>query len=305
VNTTTAWLDELLAASAMANPGNARPVARDQITGAQAGTPQVIYLSATDADDRNLTYALPFAQSALGGSLVINGDLVGYEPPAVGVTTDSFVFTVEDSKGSRSAAVVKIGISTITSFNHDSASNQACSDCHILDKFAYHIHIISTNVCDACHNTSAWIPVSMDHNHAIGTCEDCHNNTIAIGKGSNHIVTTLACDVCHNTTSWLGTPFDHSIVAGQACATAGCHDGISATSKPATHPLTTNTCDACHTTASWLPLIVPIDHSQVTQPNCISSGCHSEADKSANHVPTTLDCSTCHVTTGWLPASSP
>ena len=297
VTTTTAWIDKFLAAIETAHPGNARPVAQSQSTSTAAGQEIDITLSATDADDTNLVYALPFAQSILSGSVSISGNTVHYVPPPVAMpVTDSFVFTVQDSKGSRSAAVVSVSINTLFNFDHNSITDQTCADCHLSDKPLSHIN--STDVCDACHNTSTWITVSVDHNHVIGTCESCHDGVIARGKGANHMVTTQPCDVCHTTTSWLMSPFDHSIVAGQACV--GCHDGVNATYKSVTHPITTNQCEACHSTLDWVNLIVPFDHTQ-TVDTCVS--CHDNiitAGKGDTHPATNDACEACHSTTNWL-----
>lgn len=111
VNTTTAWIDALLIALETANPGNTRPIAQGQTVSIMENQTLDIILTATDADDAQLIYQLPYLQSSLGGTLSLNDNVVHYVPPAVNAsTTDTFVFTVIDSKGGRSAAVVAIDV---------------------------------------------------------------------------------------------------------------------------------------------------------------------------------------------------
>jgi len=211
VNTTTDWGDELLASLEMANPGNARPVAQGQTIGTLENRAININLAATDADDTNLSFQLPHLASSLGGTLSINGDTVHYVPSAISTnTTDSFVFTVADSKGSRSAAVVKVYVSIPFMFDHNTVFGQTCasSGCHDGTSprtYKPAIHPLTTNLCEACHTTNAWIPVIVpfDHSQAFGMCENCHNDIIAKGKGPLHIVTVSACDVCHTTSDWF------------------------------------------------------------------------------------------------------
>src|SRR5579864_7011056 len=58
-------------------------------------------------------------------------------------------------------------------------------------------HILSSERCDACHNTVAWSPaVSFDHTEVQGSCSTCHNNVQAQGKPATHIDTDLECNVC-------------------------------------------------------------------------------------------------------------
>src|SRR6266702_4595988 len=72
-------------------------------------------------------------------------------------------------------------------------------------------HILSTESCDSCHATIAWIPaVNFDHAQTHGSCSTCHNNVQAQGKGPQHISTNLECGVCHSTISWSGAVFNRS-----------------------------------------------------------------------------------------------
>ena len=265
VNTTTAWADELLDSMELANPGNARPVAQGQDLFVTGSNSLVISLNATDADDEvnSLTYKLPYSQTSLGGSVNLSGNTVQYIPPALTMETmDSFVFTVIDSKGSRSAAVVYISNIIAMPLDHNLVTAQACSTCHndTNNNGKSPTHPVTTNNCQACHTTANWIPFVMPfpHNETTDACETCHNDLVATGKGGSHVITTEACDNCHTTNNWLEVPFDHDTVAGQACASAGCHDGVSPrTYKSAAHPVTSDICSDCHALPDWLPIIEP------------------------------------------------
>ena len=46
-------------------------------------------------------------------------------------------------------------------------------------------HILTTDVCEDCHNNVVWEPADMvDHLQVVGTCSSCHNGTIADRQGS-------------------------------------------------------------------------------------------------------------------------
>ena len=211
VNTTTAWGDGLLASLQMAHPGNARPVAQGQTIGTLENQAINITLTATDADDTNLSYQLPYLTSSLGGTLSINGDTVHYVPPAnLTNTIDSFVFTVADSKDSRSAAVVNVNVSMPGVFDHSTVVGQACASAGCHDgvsprTFKSALHPTTSNLCEACHSSNSWIPfiLPFDHSQTTDYCSNCHNGVIATGKGAAHIVTAQECDACHTTSTWL------------------------------------------------------------------------------------------------------
>ena len=130
-------------------------------------------------------------------------------------------------------------------------------------------------------------------------CANCHNGSVAAGKGSNHINTTNTCDDCHVTAAWRPvTRVDHGAVLGTC---ASCHNGVTALGKSPTHLPTTAACDDCHTTAAWTG--ARFDHSNVTQP-CAT--CHNgsvAAGKGSNHINTTNTCDDCHVTAAWRPVT--
>jgi hypothetical protein len=165
-------------------------------------------------------------------------------------------------------------------------------------------HILSTEQCETCHATVAWVPaVNFDHAQTHGSCSTCHNNNQAQGKGPQHISTSLECDVCHNTISWTGAVFNHDGVTGNC---AQCHNGITATGLPGTHiPTNGAPCESCHSTTSFSSFAgATMNHSAVAGLPCVS--CH-EAGKTFIGVtvttrpppphPATGDCGTCHSST--------
>jgi hypothetical protein len=101
-----------------------------------------------------------------------------------------------------------------------------------------------------------------------GTCETCHNKTIAKGTSTGHIPVGAPafCETCHrNFTSFSNPTMDHSKVTATPCGT--CHNGAyvsegtnagGAIGKPAGHiPETklwsngTTNCNVCHTTSTY------------------------------------------------------
>jgi hypothetical protein len=183
-------------------------------------------------------------------------------------------------------------------FNHASVTGSACVSCHngtaATGKPAS--HIATTNACQSCHTTLAWLPVrTVDHSQVTGSCVSCHNGTTATGKPSSHIQTIAACDSCHTTNGWLPARFDHATVTPHTCST--CHNGVQAIGLARTHIATTQQCDTCHGTLAWKPAL--INHSSFVG-NC--ARCHNNAGATGvtpNHFVTHLDCSSCHSYPDW------
>ncbi len=157
-------------------------------------------------------------------------------------------------------------------------------------------HIATTNSCQSCHTTVAWLPVRIvDHTQVIGTCVSCHNGQIATGKPPTHVATRAGCESCHTTNAWTPARFDHAAVAPHTCAT--CHNGVQATGKPRTHIPTTQACDVCHGTLAWKP--AKVDHSTFTA-GCAS--CHNNLAATGvptSHMGTRIECGTCHSYPDW------
>lgn len=89
--------------------------------------------------------------------------------------------------------------------DHPPIGGLMCVDCHnnVVEEGKEDDHILTTNVCEACHTTSDWERVlTVDHVEVLGDCSSCHNNDIAQGKPPGHVITTQECNACHSTTSW-------------------------------------------------------------------------------------------------------
>ena len=198
-------------------------------------------------------------------------------------------------------APVPPGLPPAGSFDHSTLGpGVACASCHngIGAQGKSVSHITSSDLCDVCHTTVAWVPaVTVDHNEVVGACFDCHNGVVASGKTAAHIETTNQCDACHSTVMWIPALLvDHEQLTG-ACFS--CHNGTVAMGKPAGHIIATDICEACHGWVNWTPVIT-VDHNQALG-TC--SSCHDNViatGKSATHVATTSECDVCHTTTSWF-----
>lgn len=193
--------------------------------------------------------------------------------------------------------------------------------------------LATTNVCEACHNTSSFTTSwRVDHTQVTGTCESCHtgqnfNGVLIVGKNNGrngkHIATNNACANCHNTTNALFTPnvrFDHGSTTGTCVS---CHSGNVSISRGVItgkltgsnkfHMATTNNCDVCHTVGStWaITTAANVKHSDVLG-TCASCHGGSLAGKTATlkvktmaddptppHFTTSQPCELCHTTTSF------
>jgi hypothetical protein len=183
-------------------------------------------------------------------------------------------------------------------FNHATVAGTACVTCHSAASGSGKpaTHIATSNNCQSCHTTLAWLPVrAVDHTQVTGTCVSCHNGAIAMGKPSSHLPTSAGCASCHTTNAWTPARFDHLGVAAHTCTT--CHNSVRAIGMPRTHIPTTQQCDVCHGTLAWKP--ARIDHSTFTS-GCAT--CHNNGGAvglSPGHMSTRLDCATCHSYPNW------
>lgn len=103
----TAFLDVVRAG---ATPGNRRPLVKTKQATVKNGTPLLIDLAslAKDPDGDPLSFALPYAASALGASLALNGTIVTYTPSPVTPLRDAFVWVARDGEGGVSPAVMTV-----------------------------------------------------------------------------------------------------------------------------------------------------------------------------------------------------
>ena len=184
-----------------------------------------------------------------------------------------------------------------------------CMQCHspggrVVSSFKPANHLPTTLNCNSCHRTTTWKPAFFTHNGiAPGSCDRCHNNSVAKGKPPAHLPTTMSCDSCHRTVAWGSASFKHIGVAPGTCAT--CHNGATARGKPSGHMTTAASCDSCHRTGgNWLLVSSGYNHAGVAPGTCIT--CHNGSratGKPSTHVPTSASCDTCHRTTAWRPAT--
>ncbi len=183
-------------------------------------------------------------------------------------------------------------------FNHQSAAGATCVSCHSrspeLSKPP--THIATSDNCQACHTTLAWLPVRVvDHTQVKGLCANCHNGRVAAGKPSRHISATNSCEMCHTTNAWTPARFDHEATAPHTCI--NCHNAVQAIGLPRNHVPTALQCDSCHGTLAWLP--AKLDHSNIAA-GCPT--CHNgtiAVGKPAAHMSMQRDCSTCHSYPDW------
>jgi hypothetical protein len=143
-------------------------------------------------------------------------------------------------------------------FDHANVAGQACaqSGCHD-GASAVTVkpltHPMTTDYCEACHYTGAWLPLvfPFDHSQTYDTCLICHNGTTATGKPITHPLTTEQCESCHTQVLWLPLiiPFNHSEVIEPSCLGQGCHNQ---SDTPVGHCPTTEDCSTCHTPTVWI-----------------------------------------------------
>ncbi|HLK34452.1 MAG TPA: hypothetical protein VKT29_15260, partial [Terriglobales bacterium] len=143
--------------------------------------------------------------------------------------------------------------------------NPACVSCHLKDfqgtNNPNHTAAGFPQQCQVCHNTTAWIPASFNHNttgfpltgaHVNVPCASCHINGQFAGTPTdcyschkadyqnttdpNHVAAAFptTCALCHNTTSWSGATFNHTWFP----IYSGTHAGV------------WSTCGDCHTNSS-------------------------------------------------------
>ena len=189
------------------------------------------------------------------------------------------------------------GAAPAVPFNHATVAGTACVTCHSPASGGKPAtHIATSNNCQSCHTTLAWLPVrAVDHTQVTGTCVSCHNGVIAKGKRSSHVPTSAGCASCHTTNAWAPARFDHLGVAAHTCTT--CHNSVRAVGMARMHIPTTQQCDVCHGTLAWKP--ARVDHSSFTS-GC--ARCHNNGGAvgmTPGHMSTRLDCATCHSYPDW------
>jgi hypothetical protein len=180
---------------------------------------------------------------------------------------------------------------------HPPLAGAMCVNCHKAALGKPPGHLLTTDACQACHRTFAWLPVMrVDHLQVRGACVSCHDGIKAQRKSVMHIASGQQCESCHTTNGWTPARFEHAASAAGRCAT--CHDSVHASGVPVAHIITHEPCDSCHGTLSWKP--ARMDHNRVAGAPCAS--CHnrvSATGKPATHMDTRTDCGACHRYPDW------
>jgi hypothetical protein len=180
-----------------------------------------------------------------------------------------------------------------------SLNSAACVTCHLSNfngtTSPNHVQAGFPQTCELCHNTTAWIPSSFNHNntafpltgaHTTVACANCHvnNNYTTVPTdcyschktvyqnttNPNHIAAGFptTCQTCHTTTAWTGATFNH-------------------TWWPVNHGNAGGVCSTCHTN--------PNDYSVFQCTNC-----HTKAQTDPRHqgvggyVYNSINCYQCH-----------
>ena len=242
--------------------------------------------------------------------------------------------TTSDSCESCHSTLKGISFATNTFIHLQQLPKAACVTCHngsqsltsnkpIMGKLQgpKQAHLPTSDTCDSCHTTDAFVPATFDHTMITGgsaNCVSCHNGTIAKGMASGllpHITvnggSAPVCSDCHtNFTDWTSAKFDHAKVSN-VCFT--CHNGstkinkagaiTALTTKSQTHIQTTAACELCHKdTTTWA---ATFDHSTRGTATCASchngTTAHGTSFAKVQHIPypAAVDCAACHGTTNF------
>lgn len=157
--------------------------------------------------------------------------------------------------------------------------------------------------CAVCHDETAWVPSSYNHNTifpllgahaAVTNCNDCHHNnytstpntcsgchmpdyTAAVNPNHSTAQFPTDCAICHDETAWIPSSFTHNLfpLLGAHATISNCND-----CHHGNYTSTPNTCNGCH-----MP-----DYTATTNPN------HTAAQFST-------DCAVCHNESAWTPAT--
>jgi hypothetical protein len=127
----------------------------------------------------------------------------------------------------------------VTPFSHTGVTAGSCATCHTSGYTHIDVkpasHIPTTAACDACHRTTAWLPLKTPYAHtgiAPGTCTSCHTPpyTSITVKPANHIPTSYwpSCDACHKSYTSFANARIHSTAFTSVTAYPGtcamCHE---------------------------------------------------------------------------------
>ncbi|HVO61174.1 MAG TPA: hypothetical protein VMT53_09565 [Terriglobales bacterium] len=160
--------------------------------------------------------------------------------------------------------------------NNYHLTSTACVSCHLKDfqgtTSPNHVASGFPQQCEICHNTSAWIPSTFDH------------NTTAFPLTGYHI--KVPCAQCHVSNNYTSLPTDC-----YSCHKADYNGTTSPNHAAAGFP---TTCTTCHNTTAWIPAnwnhtYFPLNHGGA---NGVCATCHTNP---SNY--TVFTCTNCHTKT--------
>ena len=194
--------------------------------------------------------------------------------------------------------------------NGYSGISTTCVSCHLTNYNATTIPVHSTakfpTTCETCHNSTAWVPSTFNHNtgttfpltgahigvaciscHPAGysaiptTCVSCHLTNYNATTNPGHVAAKFStdCTTCHTSTAWSPATFNHS--TGTTFPLTGAHVGV--------------TCISCHT-AGYVGISTACSTCHIDKYNASTNPPHASAK-----FPTT--CETCHTSTAWTPST--
>lgn len=214
-------------------------------------------------------------------------------------------------------------------YNHGTAKPGQCATCHngrisTAKPASHNTGRKSSESCDKCHRTFAWIPVSWNHSDTASDCSSsgCHSPVDTVHMSAGHLTLSMpgpvnltnSCRSCHtNYVSFYSHYYNHA-TAPTTCES--CHGNLDGTGghpgvlKPTSGihsaaPVTTliANCNACHKSfGAWTG---NYDHVGATACATCHSGVYTSAGivgKPSGHTlfnNTTVECSVCHYTSDW------
>jgi hypothetical protein len=151
-------------------------------------------------------------------------------------------------------------------------------------------HLPTTQQCDTCHGTLAWLPAKLDHSAIHSGCQACHNNTNAVGKPASHMVMQRDCATCHTYPDWSAISFRHTSATfpgdhRKALGCVSCHT-TNTDHVPYANAAAAGSCGACHA-KDFKPAAHPKTvkgalYSATELSNC-SGSCHIHNDDTPAH----------------------
>jgi len=189
-------------------------------------------------------------------------------------------------------------------------TSTACVSCHQNDFNATtnpnHTTAQFSTECTTCHNETAWIPSTFDHNtatsfplkdghlgvdciqcHAGGynntssECASCHQDNYNATTNPNHTTAQFSteCTTCHNEKAWIPSTFDHNTATSFPLKDG--HLGVDCIKCHASgYNNTSMACVSCHQN----------DFNATTNPNHVTA-----------QFPT--ECTSCHNERAWTPST--